>query len=137
MTESSSTPKQPSNIPDIDKITDEFIKVVYDLINDILYTFPEFKDKLHIDLYNIKESKDENSIKNVYEHIKSLFPERFFDILYKNEEIFDSSSEINTEFLPGIEFKELWKGNQNLTILSLHFSCNSPWWMRIMPVGKR
>ena len=111
MTESSSTPKQPSNIPDIDKITDEFIKVVYDLINDILYTFPEFKDKLHIDLYNIKESKDENSIKNVYEHIKSVFPERFFDILYKNEEIFDSSSEINTEFLPGIEFKELWKGN--------------------------
>ena len=42
-----------------DVIPEEFIKVIYDLINDILFTFPEFKDKLHIDLYNIKEFKDE------------------------------------------------------------------------------
>ena len=99
---------------DIDNISDEFIKVIYDLINDILFSFPEFKDKLHIDLYNIKDSKDENSIKNVYQHIKTVYPERFFDILYKNEEIFNSSSEINTEFLPGIDFKELW--TENITI---------------------
>ena len=90
-----------------DVIPEEFIKVIYDLINDILVTFPEFKEKFHIDLYNIKESKDETSIRNVYEHIKKVFPERFFDILYKNEEMF-KSSEINTELLPGIEFKELW-----------------------------
>ena len=90
-----------------DVIPEEFIKVIYDLINDILFTFPEFKEKLHTDLYNIKEFKDENSIRNVYEHIKKVFPERFFDILYKNEEMF-KSSEINTELLPGIEFKELW-----------------------------
>ncbi len=114
-TESSTQPTNTDNKSDnkkeIDIIPDEFVKVIYDLINDILYTFPEFKDKLHIDLYNIKESNDENSIKNVYEHIKSVFPERFFDILYKNEEMFGSSSEINTEFLPGIEFKELWAAN--------------------------
>jgi hypothetical protein len=90
-----------------DIIPEEFIKVIYDLINDILFTFPEFKEKLHIDLYNIKESKDENSIRNVYEHIKKVFPERFFDILYKNEDMF-KSNEINTEFLPGIDFTELW-----------------------------
>ena len=82
--------------------------MIYDLTNDILFTFPEFKDKLHIDLYNIKESRDETSIKNVYDHIKTVFPERFFDILYKNEEMY-SNEEINTEFLPGIDFKELWK----------------------------
>jgi len=90
-----------------DVIPEEFIKVIYDLINDILFTFPEFKEKLHIDLYNIKESKDESSIRNVYEHIKTVFPERFFDILYKNEDMF-KSSDINTEFLPGIDFTELW-----------------------------
>lgn len=90
-----------------DTIPEEFIKVIYDLINDILFTFPEIKEKMHIDLYNIKESKDETSIRNVYEHIKTVFPERFFDILYKNEEMF-SSNEINTEFLPGIDFKEFW-----------------------------
>ena len=91
----------------LEEIPAEFIKVIYDLTNDILFTFPEFKDKLHIDLYNIKESRDETSIKNVYDHIKTVFPERFFDILYKNEEMY-SNEETNTEFLPGIDFKELW-----------------------------
>jgi len=90
------------------EITEELVKVIYDLINDILFTFPEFKDGLNLDLHNIKETRDEDSIQNVYEHIKKVFPERFFDILYKNEEMF-VKDEINTEFLPGIDFKDLWK----------------------------
>ena len=90
------------------EITEELVKVIYDLINDILFTFPEFKDGLNLDLHNIKETRDEDSIQNVYEHIKTVFPERFFDILYKNEEMF-VKDEINTEFLPGIDFKDLWK----------------------------
>ena len=89
-------------------IPEEFTKVIYDLVNDILFTFPEFKEKLDIDLYNIKETRDEDSIRNVYEHVKKVYPERFFDILYKNVEIF-SKEDINTEFLPGIDFKILWK----------------------------
>jgi hypothetical protein len=92
------------------EITEDFVKVVYDLINDILFAFPEFKQGLHLDLHNIKETKDEDSVQAVYEHIKRVFPERFFDILYKNEDMF-SNSEINTEFLPGIDFKDLWKAD--------------------------
>ena len=95
-------------ILELEDISEDFIKVIYDLINDILFTFPEFKDGLNLDLYNIKETRDEDSIKVVYKHIKTVFPERFFDILYKNEEMF-VKSEINTEFLPGIDFKDLWK----------------------------
>ena len=90
------------------EITEELVKVIYDLINDILFTFPEFKDGLNLDLHNIKETRDEDSIRAVYEHIKTVFPERFFDILYKNEDMF-IKDEINTEFLPGIDFKDLWK----------------------------
>ena len=90
------------------EISEELVKVIYDLINDILFTFPEFKDGLNLDLHNIKETRDEDSIQNVYEHIKNVFPERFFDILYKNEEMF-VKDEIDTEFLPGIDFKDLWK----------------------------
>ena len=103
---SKSSDNQESKEPQ--EITEEFVKVVYDLINDILFTFPEFKNGLNLDLHNIKETRDEDSIKTVYEHIKTVFPERFFDILYKNEEMF-VKDEINTEFLPGIDFKDLWK----------------------------
>jgi len=38
-----------------------------------------------------------------------LFPWLFFGILYKNAYIFNDESEINTEFLPGVVFKQLWK----------------------------
>ena len=91
----------------IEQIPEEFTKVIYDLTNDILFTFPEYKDKMNVDLFNIKETRDEDSVRNVYEHIKKVLPERFFDILYKNEDIF-TKDDVNTEFLPGIHFKELW-----------------------------
>ena len=103
---SDTTESQESQQPQ--EITEDLVKVIYDLINDILFTFPEFKEGLNNDLHNIKETRDEDSIQSVYEHIKTVFPERFFDILYKNEEMF-VKDEINTEFLPGIDFKDLWK----------------------------
>ena len=99
-----------SEFKDSEKIPEEFTKIIYDLVNDILFTFPEYKNKLDVDLHNIKETKDEESIKSIYEHIKKNFPERFFDILYKNEEMFEKK-EINTEFLPGIHFSNLWKSD--------------------------
>ena len=89
------------------EIPEEFTKVIYDLINDILFTFPEFKEGLNLDLHNITETRDEESVQSIYEHVKNVYPERFFDILYKNEEMF-SNGEINTEFLPGIDFKKIW-----------------------------
>jgi len=92
------------------EIPEEFVKVIYDLINDILFTFPEFKEGLDLDLHNIKETRDEESVRAVYEHIRKVFPERFFDILYKNDEMF-SKHDINTEFLPGIDFKKLWSSD--------------------------
>jgi len=98
-----------TKIPETE-IPEEFVKVIYDLINDILFTFPEFKENLNLDLHNIKETRDEESVQVVYDHIKQVFPERFFDILYKNEEMF-TKEDVNTEFLPGIDFKDLWKAD--------------------------
>jgi len=101
--------QQKKNIDgDSNTMPEDFPKLIYDLINDILFTFPEYKENLNSDLFNIKESQDENSIKNVYEHFKKVLPERFFDILYKNNDMFEKE-DINTEFLPGIDFKLLWK----------------------------
>lgn len=89
------------------EVPKEFTKVVYDLVNDILLTFPEFKEGLNLDLHNIKETKDEDSVQAVYEHVKRVYPARFFDILYKNEDMY-SNDDVNTEFLPGIDFKQIW-----------------------------
>jgi len=87
---------------------EDFPKLIYDLINDILFTFPEYKNSLNSDLLKIKDEQDKESVEKIYEHFKKVLPERFFDILYKNEDMFQKE-EVNTEFLPGIDFKKLWK----------------------------
>lgn len=79
----------------------DFTKVINDLVSDILTTFPELKDSMHSDLIN----PDTEALDRVYEHCKKVFPERFFDILYQNEDIF--KTETNTVFLPDLDFKLL------------------------------
>ena len=118
----------------------EFNKVVSEFIPDLLECFPEYKEKIHPGISAIvknfhAESKDaedfeiciddeeREQMNLVYEQTKQVIPERFFDILYKNEEMFSKSDEenkdvhketerknnnFNTEFLIGIDFEKLW-----------------------------
>ena len=51
-----------------------------------------------------------NTVQEIFEYCYEIYPERFFDILYQNEEIFDNN-DLNINFLPGIDFKLLWKEN--------------------------
>lgn len=81
----------------------EFQKVIMDLSNDILNTFPEYKEKYNDDLKNLENKEN---VVNVFEYCKKVYPERFFDILYQNNDIWENS-EINTLFLPDIDFKEM------------------------------
>jgi hypothetical protein len=37
-----------------------------------------------------------------------LYPERFFDILYQNDEMFKEDATVNTRFLPAVEFRLLY-----------------------------
>jgi len=89
-------------------IPTEFKKITKDFVRDILTTFPEYIPKLCDDLKDIgmKEHCDE-SVSRVYDYCKTVFPERFFDILYQNEDIF-TDLKVNTEFLPNIDFKYFW-----------------------------
>jgi hypothetical protein len=90
---------------------DEFYKIINDFINDILITFPEYSGIIsrwwNRQTENMEDSKTKETL-FVFRHCIKFFPERFFDILYKNVEIFSEESELNTEFLPGIVFKQLW-----------------------------
>lgn len=90
---------------------EEFYKIINDFTSDILITFPEYSGIISRWWNRISENKEESRKKEtlfVFRHCVKGFPERFFDILYKNDEIFKEESEVNTEFLPGIVFKQLW-----------------------------
>jgi hypothetical protein len=111
MSESNSEP--PKSVEDL-KVPDEFYKIVNDFVIDILTTFPEYAGIVsrwwsHGKVGN--SDKKETECLAVFRHCVKIFPERFFDILYKNQEIFKEASEENTEFLPGIVFKLIWSDN--------------------------
>ena len=57
----------------------------------------------------------DDSVKKLYTYCKEVYPARFFDILYKNNEIFisktdasDESLKMDVKFLPNIDFVKVW-----------------------------
>lgn len=98
----------------------EFSKIVKDLLNDLINTFPDkteniiFKDEAMVMLMNYDFNKqeldnEEELIKCstiLYNFCKEVFPLKFFDILYQNEEIFSNETELC--LLPNINFAELY-----------------------------
>jgi hypothetical protein len=82
-----------------------FNSVVYDFTTDLTNTFPDFaflwKRWIHPNL--AVEDQEE-----LFMYFTKVYPERFFDILYQNEEIFDPENNINTVFLPNVDFKILY-----------------------------
>jgi hypothetical protein len=104
--------EKPKNIEDLNP-PDEFYKIINDFISDILITFPEYSGLIsrwwnrQTDNVEDEEKKKKETL-FVFRHCVKVFPERFFDILYKNVELFSDENDFNTEFLPGIVFKQLW-----------------------------
>jgi len=93
-------------------LPEEFVKVMRNFVSDMKTTFPEF-----VPLINKwwSVNKDEEGLEGTEEEIKRLFnfcvkkyPVSFFHILYQKNEIFDEDSNVDTEFLPNIHFKNLW-----------------------------
>ncbi|OUU30811.1 MAG: hypothetical protein CBB97_00745 [Candidatus Endolissoclinum sp. TMED37] len=87
------------------EISQEFKNLIKDFINDISITFPEYKNQL--ETYDLENNED---LQKLFDYCSKIYPERFFDILYKNEEMFNDPSR-NTMFLPNIEFKVIWNEN--------------------------
>ena len=86
------------------EIPEEFHKIIKDFVSDITTTFPEYEAIIS----RWWKPDDPEKLKVIFNHCLSVFPERFFDILYQNQDIFKEESVVNTEFLPGISFKYLW-----------------------------
>lgn len=86
-------------------IPSNFKSAILDMTKDLSTTFPEYS-------YLWSKWSDpfisETELQHVYEYCLTVYPERFFDILYQNNEIFESTNTTNTLFLPGVEFKMLF-----------------------------
>jgi len=105
-------------------VPDEFTKVIKDFVGDLKITFPEYdslinkwwKNKSTFDYIENEEERNKaieeseaTSTKMIFSFCQKKIPPRFFDILYKNEDIFQADYEGDTEFLPHIHFKSLWQ----------------------------
>jgi hypothetical protein len=116
----SSSKNNTEEVPEV--VPDEFKKVMTDFINDFTTTFPEYSNKLKDNFVVVsvqtdgnvvdEEILDDSRVKVLYEYSKTVYPVRFFDILYKNSEIFKkgngSDAMVNVNFLPDIDFREVW-----------------------------
>ena len=84
-------------------VPENFRTIIGDFVNDLSSTFPEYS--FLWDKWSFSHSLGEQELIELFEYTLKVFPERFFDILYQNDEIFLVDSEINTMFLPNVDFK--------------------------------
>tara|TARA_Y100000748_G_scaffold19376_1_gene14958 strand:+ start:2568 stop:3845 length:1278 start_codon:yes stop_codon:yes gene_type:complete len=90
---------------------DKFGKLLVDFMRDLLITFPELKDSLDANLLAVcAGSPSESTVTTLRDHCVARLPERFFDILYQNEDMFDNQ-DVDLCFFPGIDFRVLWQAN--------------------------
>lgn len=74
----------------------KFDSILNDLITDLIAVFPEKKERF-----------ESLNAAGCLIHCKKVFPENFFNILYENDELFDS--ETSKYCLPGVDFSSIMK----------------------------
>jgi len=82
---------------------DNFKSIIHDFTVDLSNTFPEFSH-----FWTKWTTADEDEYKTLFQYCITVLPERFFDIIYQNAEIFDLNNETNVTFLPDVNFKVLY-----------------------------
>jgi len=95
-------------------IPESLPQLVVDFTRDLSNTFPEFShlwqkwsslDSLGVHGGVVQYGK--NEITYLYDYFVNVYPERFFDILYQNEDIFAPGSQVPSLFLPDVDFRIL------------------------------
>jgi len=89
-------------------MTEKFKKVIKDFVKDIILCFPELYENLDLDLKYVLETDEveDEKIINLQKYCKELYPNKFFDILYQNNELFEKEP---IYLLPNIDFQYIWK----------------------------
>lgn len=86
-------------------IPSNFKTVIADFTNDLSTTYSEYS-YLWSKWNNAEVSEGE--LNELFEYSVKVYPERFFDIIYQNTDIFKDDSEVNVNFLPNVNFKLLF-----------------------------
>jgi hypothetical protein len=96
-------------------VPDNFKKIITDFVSSFLTTFPEYADGMQSFTGCATHSHDsmtDDAVARLLAHCKAVYPERFFDILYQNDNIFSPDAAVSNnalvEFLPGIDFRIVW-----------------------------
>lgn len=85
------------------EIPEQFSNVIRDFLNDLNTTFPEYAFMWE------KWTHSENT-GELFQYMLKSYPERFFDILYQNEDILKSEDmETPVYFLPNVDFRLLYR----------------------------
>jgi hypothetical protein len=98
---------------EIPKTPDNFISIIRDFTSDLSRTFPEY-NYLWVKWETLETPTE--MYDDLYKYCLTVYPERFFDIIYQNDDIFNISIDnetepINTLFLPCVDFKLLFQVN--------------------------
>lgn len=97
--------KKTSAKPVMLSIPPNFNTVLYDFVNDLITAFPEYANQL-MQWHN--KELPQPVLEEIFMYFTKVFPERFFDILYQNDDIFKPDSDVNVCFLPNIDFKQFY-----------------------------
>ena len=77
--------------------------IIIDFTNDLTKVFPEYAF-----LWEKWLTADDAEYEKLNQHFMAVFPERFFDIMNSNMDIFSAESDANVMFLPDVDFKLLF-----------------------------
>ena len=101
-------------------LPENFQNIIMDMTGDFTQTFPEYSDLWSKWTKNNLESLNDDlrdiELKQLYDYVISIYPERFFDIIYQNEDIFskDTVPIVNTFF-----YQELILNNYLIVMISV------------------
>ena len=87
------------------KAPSNFRSLIDDFVTDLINTYPEHTTVLK--RWNNPDVSDKE-LDILFLYKSKIYPQRFFDILYQNEEIFEANKDIDTNFFPKMDFKILF-----------------------------
>ena len=84
--------------------SNNFKKIIQEFIDDLSNTFSDYDEILNIKSKIVENDGDNNEIQELETYCKERYPKHFFDILYENEKMFESSLEL----LPQVDFSKIF-----------------------------